>query len=208
MEFNKTKDENLEARVSDSMSVTDGANVVKPINLRANLSKQKYQKQIDWRRDKVKELLFKGYNQQEIVSILHVSQSTISRDIAILHVHQEKEINDYGKLIFGIHFDIVNGSAELLKQAWNLLENPKTDNKTKLKAMSFIKDCYDKRIELFQGIPYMVAIGEKMNEINKKEKYFRDNKIKINYAKPMSVEKFERSYKKIIMKARKRQALF
>ena len=74
--------------------------------------------------------------------------------------------------------------------------------------MSFIKDCYDKRIELFQGLPYMIVIEEKMNEINKKEKYFKDNKIKLNYAKPMTMEEFDKSYKKNILKERKREALF
>lgn len=74
--------------------------------------------------------MFKGYDQQEIVSILHVSQPTISRDTAFLHNKREKEIGDYGKLLFENHFDIVNGSTELLKQAWKILDNPKTYNRT------------------------------------------------------------------------------
>lgn len=140
--------------------------------------------------------------------MLHVSQSTISRDTAFLHNQREKEISDYGKLLFENHFDIVNGSSELLKQAWKILDNPKTDNKTRLKTMDFIKDIYDKRIELFQGLPYMVKIIEKMNEIDRKEKYFKDNKIKLNYTKPMTPEEFNKSYKKNILKERKREALF
>ena len=208
MDANEKEDKNLATGLDVTMADKAVTNPIKPINPRSNISKRKYQKQINWRREKVKELLFKGYNQQEIVSILHVSQPTICRDIALLYSQREKEINDYGKVIFEIHFDCVNGSAELLKQAWKLLENPKTDNKTKLKAMSFIKDCYDKRIELFQGLPYMVVIEEKMNEINRKEKYFKDNKIKLNYAKPMTMEEFDKSYKKNILKERKREALF
>lgn len=74
--------------------------------------------------------------------------------------------------------------------------------------MDFINDIYDKRIELFQGLPYMVKIIEKMNEIDRKEKYFKDNKIKLNYAKPMTPEEFNKSYKKNILKERKREALF
>ncbi|MGD9535084.1 MAG: hypothetical protein AB7V56_15120 [Candidatus Nitrosocosmicus sp.] len=182
--------------------------IIKDANPRANITAKKYQKNVNWRRNKVKELLFKGYDQQEIVSFLHVSQPTISRDIALIHNQQENEINDYGKLLFEVHFDIVNGSTELLKQAWKILDNPKTDNKTRLKTMDFIKDIYDKRIELFQGLPYMVKIREKMNEVNKKEKYFKDNKIKLNYKKPMTAEEFNKSYKKNILIERKREALF
>ena len=55
--------------------------------------------------------------------------------------------------------DIVNGSVEL-KQAWKILDNTKNDNKTRLKTMTFIKDYYDKRIQLFQ-LPYIV---KKMKE--------------------------------------------
>jgi len=208
MNYDINKANEMEAAVQGDATVHKVANPVKPINRRFNLSKRKYQKQIIWRRNKIKELLFKGYNQQEIVSVLSVSQSTVSRDIAVLYSQQEKDIGDYGRLIFKNHFDIVNGSTELLKQAWDILENPKTDNKTKLKTMTFIKDCYDKRIELFQGIPFMVKIDEKMNEINKKEKYFKDNKIKLNYAKPMTPEEFNKSYRKNILKERKREALF
>lgn len=182
--------------------------ITKFSNPRANITAKKYRKNVTWRRNKVKELLFKGYDQQEIISILHVSQPTISRDVAFLHNQREKEISDYGKLLFENHFDIVNGSTELLKQAWKILDNPKTDNKTRLKAMDFIKDIYDKRIELFQGLPYMVKIIEKMNGIDRKEKYFKDNKIKLNYAKPMTPEEFNKSYKKNILKERKREALF
>ena len=34
-----------------------------------------------WRRNKVRELLTRGYGQYEIANTLHISQPTISRDI-------------------------------------------------------------------------------------------------------------------------------
>jgi predicted transcriptional regulator len=158
MDPNRSKAEEIEIALQNYTTVKKVTNPVKPINPRINLSKRKYQKNVIWRRNKVKELLFKGYDQQEITSMLHVSQPTISRDTALLHNQREKEISDYGKLLFENHFDIVNGSTELLKQAWKTLDNPKTDNKTRIKTMDFIKDIYDKRIELFQSLPYMVKI--------------------------------------------------
>lgn len=54
----------------------------------------------------------------------------------------------------------------------------------------------------------MVKINEKVKEINRKEKYFKDNKIKLNYKKPMTAEEFNKSYKKNLIKERKREALF
>ena len=53
-------------------------------NKRAGLSSSKYQNQIAWRRNKVKELITRGYTQFEISRELHISQPTISRDIIIL----------------------------------------------------------------------------------------------------------------------------
>ena len=50
-------------------------------NPRAEITYKKYQKQIDWRRNKVRELLIRGYSQYEISNTLHISQPTISRDI-------------------------------------------------------------------------------------------------------------------------------
>ena len=51
------------------------------IILKTNVTVKKYQKQIDWRRNKVRELLIRGYSQYEISNTLHLSQPTISRDI-------------------------------------------------------------------------------------------------------------------------------
>ena len=38
-------------------------------------------KQIEWRRNKVRQLLLRGHSQSEISRTLHISQPTISRDI-------------------------------------------------------------------------------------------------------------------------------
>ena len=74
--------------------------------------------------------------------------------------------------------------------------------------MDFINDIYDKRIQLFQGLPYMVKINEKVKEINRKEKYFKDHKIKLDYTKPMTAEEFDKSYREKILKEKEEEALF
>ena len=47
----------------------------------SEITHKKYQKQIDLRRNKVRELLIRGYSQYEISNNLHLSQPTISKDI-------------------------------------------------------------------------------------------------------------------------------
>ena len=41
----------------------------------------KYRNQMAWRRNKVREMLTRGYSQYEIANTLRISQPTISRDI-------------------------------------------------------------------------------------------------------------------------------
>ena len=53
-------------------------------NPRAEITHKKYRKQIDWRRNKVRELLIRGYSQYEISNTLHLSQPTVSRDIGFI----------------------------------------------------------------------------------------------------------------------------
>ena len=50
----------------------------------------KYQRQIQWRREKVLELASDGYGVREIARILEISHPTVSRDIQRLR-HQAKE---------------------------------------------------------------------------------------------------------------------
>ena len=56
----------------------------KPENTRAGVTLSKYQNQMAWRRNKVKELLARGYRQYNITNTLHISQPTISGDICII----------------------------------------------------------------------------------------------------------------------------
>ena len=57
------------------------------IEKRAGMTMAKYRNQMAWRRNKVRELLARGYEQYEISkqyeisNTLHISQPTISRDI-------------------------------------------------------------------------------------------------------------------------------
>jgi DNA-binding NarL/FixJ family response regulator len=64
-------------------------------NKRAGISNTKYQNQVAWRRNKVKELLARGYTQYEISRELHMSQPTISRDIHYLEKHLLKKLEAY-----------------------------------------------------------------------------------------------------------------
>jgi len=65
-----------------------------------NMSQKK--DNIEWRRNKVQELLVKGYNHYEIATILQISRSTITRDIQYLNecakqnMEYSTKYTDYG----------------------------------------------------------------------------------------------------------------
>ena len=61
-------------------------------NARSNVTVNKYKKQIQWRQNKVRELLAKGYSQKEISSTLQISQPTVSRDISFIKNEFNKNI--------------------------------------------------------------------------------------------------------------------
>ncbi|MGB0027274.1 MAG: HTH domain-containing protein, partial [Nitrososphaeraceae archaeon] len=50
---------------------------------------------LEWRRNKVQELLVKGNNHYEIANILHVSRPTITRDIEYLRQQAKSNIRKY-----------------------------------------------------------------------------------------------------------------
>ena len=50
---------------------------------------------IEWRRNKVQELLVQGYSQWDIADNLKVDQSTISRDIDYLRSQSKQKIRRY-----------------------------------------------------------------------------------------------------------------
>jgi DNA-binding CsgD family transcriptional regulator len=69
-------------------------------NPRAHLRARKYQKQIEWRGNKVHELLIRGHRQFEISNTLRISQPTISRDIYYMQAQIQKRNKNYGNELF------------------------------------------------------------------------------------------------------------
>ena len=55
----------------------------------------KYQRQIEWRREKVLELASDGYGVREIARILEISHPTVSRDIQRLRHKAKEQIRKY-----------------------------------------------------------------------------------------------------------------
>jgi hypothetical protein len=107
------------------------------------------QHQVEWRRDKVLELMSKGEtSQSEIARILQVDRSTICRDVDYLRLQAKENISKYVDERLPEEYEkCLVGLNSILKEAWTIsqTENVKGD---KIKALSLAKERYAMKLEL------------------------------------------------------------
>ena len=127
-----------------------------PIVTRAGVTLSKYRNQMAWRRNKVKELLARGYRQYDIANTLHISQPTISRDIHYIQKEMRKSAENHDKHRFEVYRNNLLGLDELIKKLWTIADSPKTDNKEKIKAIVLIGEYYRERLQLIRNEPGLI----------------------------------------------------
>jgi predicted transcriptional regulator len=149
-------DENLDKIMKDDQSN----------NKRAGVSSTKYLNQIAWRRNKVKELITRGYTQFEISRELHMSQPTISRDIHYLEKELSKSRKNYGQRLFSTYESTLLGYDEMIKKLWSIIDSKHTDDKDRIKAITLITQYYRQRMELIKSEPELVNQKKYMKDIS------------------------------------------
>jgi predicted transcriptional regulator len=132
-------------------------------NSRSGITLNKYRNQIAWRRNKVKELLTRGYAQYEIANLLHISQPTISRDIHYIQKEIRKSAENYGEHLFEIYRNTMLGLDETIKKLWTIIDSPRTDGKERIKAITLIRECYKDRLELIRSEPNLIKQKKHMD---------------------------------------------
>ncbi len=111
-----------------------------------NMSQKK--DNIEWRRNKVQELLVKGYNHYEIASTLQISRPTITRDIQYLSECAKQNIKKYIDERLPEEYEkCLVGLAAITKEAWNTA-NQTEDKREKIQALSLAKECYSMKLDL------------------------------------------------------------
>jgi hypothetical protein len=158
-------------------------------------SAKRERSQIEWRRNKVHQLLVRGYNQYEIADTLKVSQPTISRDLDFLRkrAHQDLQTHIQRKLPEEYR-RCLSGMNEVLKLSWQIADNNKGrqngqdhndnssntmttgDDRTRLQALALINDCYKYIMDLTtngvvitDAIKFVQTNKEKLTTMSKKE---------------------------------------
>jgi hypothetical protein len=62
------------------------------------------------------------------------------------------------------------GLTEIIKKSWTIVDDHKSDQKERMKAMSIILQCYDKRFQLLNGEHTINAVREYIGEVVKADK--------------------------------------
>lgn len=150
---------------SDVHQVEEDNNI--PIVTRVGLTLSKYQNQMAWRRNKVKELLARGYHQDEIAHTLHISQPTISRDIHYIQKEMRKNAENYDKHRFEVYRNNLLGLDEIIKKLWTIADSPKTGSKEKIKAIVLIGEYYRERLHLIEIEPRLIEQIEEKERLKR-----------------------------------------
>jgi predicted transcriptional regulator len=138
-----------------------------PVVTRAGVTLSKYRNQMAWRRNKVRELLARGYHQDEIANTLHLSQPTISRDIHYIQREIRKNTENFGEHLFQVYRNNLQGLDEMVKKLWTIADSPKTDSKEKIKAITLIGQYYRERLELVRSEPKLIEYKKWMNSVKR-----------------------------------------
>jgi len=126
-------------------------------------------RKIKWQRirNKARELLSRGYHQDEIANTLHIIQPTISRDIHYIQKEIRESMEDYGEHLFDVYRNNLQGIDEMIKKLWTIVDSPRTDSKEKIKAVTLIGQYYRERLELVRSEPRLVQNNKWMNSVKR-----------------------------------------
>jgi hypothetical protein len=114
-------------------------------------SSTKTEQHIEWRRNKVFELLVKGFSQAEIGRMLEIPKVTISRDISYLREQSKKNIKEHISDKLPLEYNkCISGLEEIIKESWNVAAqaDKNRNTKDKLQSLALIKDTYNTKMDL------------------------------------------------------------
>ena len=126
---------------------------------------------IEWRRGKVLDLCSQGNNQSEISRILQISIATINRDIFYLRRESKQNIQryideklpeEYSKCLVGLDL--------LLKENWNISQEPDIERREKIQALSLAKDVYSTKPDLLTNCTVVDDVIRFINNHKQKRK--------------------------------------
>ena len=114
-----------------------------------NISREtKYQRQIEWRREKVLELASDGYGVREIARLLEISHPTVSRDMQWLRYQAKEQIRKYIDEQVPLEYHkTLTGLQNIIKSMSDIISKS-TDNKEIMQASGIKMQALNMKMEL------------------------------------------------------------
>jgi DNA-binding CsgD family transcriptional regulator len=114
-----------------------------------NISQEtKYQRQIQWRREKVLELASDGYGVREIARLLEISHPTVSRDMQWLRYQAKEQIRKYIDEQVPLEYHkTLTGLQNIIKSMSEIIANSE-DNKEIMQASTVKMQALNMKMEL------------------------------------------------------------
>jgi hypothetical protein len=154
---------------------------------------------VDWRRNKVQQLLVRGYSQWDVAEELQIDQSTVSRDIQYLRKQAQANLQKHIKQKLPEEYQrCLTGMNQVLKLSWQIANNNRqngqdlndinntvttSDERTRLQALSLINDCYKYIMDLTtngvvitDAIKFVQTNKEKLTMSTKEENNGKESK--------------------------------
>ena len=79
---------------------------------------------VDWRRNKVQQLLVRGYSQWDVAEELQIDQSTVSRDVQYLRQNAQQNLQKHIRQKLPEEYQrCLTGMNQVLKLTWQIANN-------------------------------------------------------------------------------------
>ena len=107
---------------------------------------------LQWRRNKVLELSSEGHSQPQIASILQVSLGTVNRDLQHLKRLAKANISKYINETLPLEYETcLIGLNAILTRTWDIANNPHSNERDRLRAISVTMQAYSMKIDLLSN---------------------------------------------------------
>jgi predicted solute-binding protein len=120
------------------------------------------QQELNWRRDRVRELTIKGWTQRDIAYELKRDVAMINRDLKYMRQQAKQNIQHYiDEYLPAEYQHCLDTLNMIIKEMWQLRTE---DNRELVQARTLIKDCCAMRIDLLSNA---TVVGRAIDFINK-----------------------------------------
>lgn len=138
-------------------------------NPRANISQKIYRKQVEWRANKVKQVLIEGHSQLEISRIMQISQPTVSRDIA--SIKNECKIHSKNTLDLTMlkHMRVYTTMNAIIRNYFRIVHDERVNIRNKLRAMAKLREFIRSEMKLIDFGMAVSEVYEKQEQLRRKE---------------------------------------